>query len=190
MACALTKGRQEPCKDSVGGIKAVYFVNFGVQPTFDAGTEEVTDLQADSLGTAITAYKYDLKADANTFIETVTSSRENGTTFWSQALSLTLKKLTAADRKELKLLAYGRPHVVIHTNMGDAFIAGLYNGVEVTGGTTVTGGAMGDLYGYTLALQGTEKLPAHMLMGSTTDDPFAGLVTTPTITEGASDEPG
>lgn len=190
MACALTKGRQEPCKDSVGGIKAVYFVNFGVQPTFDAGTEEVTDLQADSLGTAITAYKYDIKAAGNTFEEAVQSNRDNGTTFWQQTLNLVLKKMTAADRKELKLLAYGRPHVVIHTNMGDALILGLYNGMEVTGGTAVTGGAMGDMYGYTLALTGMEKLPAHFLGSATVDDPFAGLTTAPTIVEGEDDEPG
>lgn len=190
MSCALTKGRQEPCKDSVGGIKAAYFIEFGVQPTFDAGTEEVTDLQADSLGTAITAFKYDLKGTGNNFEEAVQSSRDNGTTFWQQTVNLQLKKLTAADRKELKLIAYGRPHIVIHTYMGDAFIFGLYNGMEVTGGTAVSGNVMADLYGYTLVLSGMEKLPGHMLMGATVDDPFAGLVTAPTITVGASDEPG
>ena len=30
MACDfITSGRAEPCKDSVGGINAVYFVDFG-----------------------------------------------------------------------------------------------------------------------------------------------------------------
>jgi len=29
MACDLTLGRKEPCKDVVGGIKAVYFADFG-----------------------------------------------------------------------------------------------------------------------------------------------------------------
>ena len=29
MACTLTKGRIEPCKDIQGGLKAVWFTNFG-----------------------------------------------------------------------------------------------------------------------------------------------------------------
>jgi len=190
MGCALTKGRQEPCKDSVGGLKAAYFINFGVQPTFDAGPEEVTDLQSDSLGAAITAYKYDLKAAGNNFDEDAQSNRDNGTTFWAQTVNLILKKMTAGDRKELKLLAYGRPHIVLHTNMGEAMIFGLYNGMEVTSAKATSGGVMADLYGYTLAMSGMEKLPAHFLMGATVDDPFAGLTTPPTIVVGADDEPG
>ena len=38
MACDLTKGRKEPCKDVVGGLKAVYFTDFG-----DYGTVTETD---------------------------------------------------------------------------------------------------------------------------------------------------
>ncbi len=29
MACLLTKGRGLPCKSGVGGLKAVYFVDYG-----------------------------------------------------------------------------------------------------------------------------------------------------------------
>ena len=29
MSCDIANGRLEPCKDSVGGINAVYFVNYG-----------------------------------------------------------------------------------------------------------------------------------------------------------------
>lgn len=186
--CALTKGRKEPCKDSVGGLRAVYFANFGIEPTFDTGTDEITDLQVDAA--AVTFYKYEVKGAGNNFEEAVQSSRDNGTTFWQQTLNMALKKLTAADRKQFKLLAYGRPHVVVHDQNGNAFVLGLYNGMDVTGGTTVTGAAMGDMSGYTLVMSGMEKYPAHMIMGSTFDDPFAGLTTTPTIVEGADDEPG
>ena len=28
MACTLTTGRNEPCKDSVGGLSGVYFLNY------------------------------------------------------------------------------------------------------------------------------------------------------------------
>ena len=30
MPCLLTKGRAESCKDTVGGLKAVYFIDFQI----------------------------------------------------------------------------------------------------------------------------------------------------------------
>jgi hypothetical protein len=48
MACDITLGRTEPCKDSVGGINAVYFVNFGdiTGITYDSTDEDVIDAVA------------------------------------------------------------------------------------------------------------------------------------------------
>ena len=89
MSCTLSLGRTEPCKDSVGGIKTVYFIDYGTMTvTYDATNTDVID----DLGT-ITAYKYDLKGN-NSFEQTITSSRENGTTFFEQALNITLKKFS------------------------------------------------------------------------------------------------
>ena len=67
----------------------------------------------------VTAYKYEIKGNSS-FEQTITSSRENGTTFFDQTLNLTLKKLTVQDHKELKLMSYGRPHVVVHDYNGNA----------------------------------------------------------------------
>ena len=176
MSCTLSLGRTEPCKDSVGGIKTVYFIDYGTMTvTYDVTNTDVID----DLGT-ITAYKYDLKGN-NSFEQTITSSRENGTTFFEQALNITLKKLTLADNKELKLLSYARPHIVVHDYNGNAFLMGLEHGGDVTGGTITTGAAMGDLSGYTLTMTGQEKTPANFLEGATETDPFAGLTTTPTV---------
>ena len=44
MACNLTKGRLEPCKDVVGGLKAVYFTDFGDLGTVTKVDDEITDL--------------------------------------------------------------------------------------------------------------------------------------------------
>jgi hypothetical protein len=51
---------------------------------------------------------------------------------------------------------------------------GLNYGAEVTGGTIVTGAAMGDLSGYNLVLEAQEQLPANFINGATAADPFAG----------------
>jgi hypothetical protein len=148
MACDLTLGRKEPCKDVVGGIKAVYFTDFG-----DFGTVTLTDDEITNMTGTFTAFKYEVKGNSS-LEQTVNASRENGTVFYEQTLNLTLKKLSKEDNKELKLLAYGRPHVAVEDYNGNVMVVGLEHGADVSGGTIVTGAAMGDLSGYTLTLTG------------------------------------
>ena len=167
MACDLTQGRKEPCKDVVGGLKAVYFTDFGDYGTVTETDDEITDMTG-----TFTAFKYELKGNSS-FEQAITSSRENGTTFFDQTLTLTLKKLSKEDNKELKLLAYGRPHVAVEDYNGNVFLMGLENGADVSGGTIVTGTAMGDLSGYTLTLTGMEVKPANFLDLGATPDPAA-----------------
>lgn len=174
MACDLTAGRAEVCKESVGGLQAVYFVNFVTGSTFTRSADEITDGF-----TGLTAYKYELKG-SSAYTETVNSSRENGTTFFSQEVTLNLKKLTNEMTTQLKLMAYGRPQIVVHTNAGDALLVGQNRGADLTAGSISTGAGLGDLYGYSITMSGEENLPAGFLSGSTVDDPFAAL-TAPTI---------
>ena len=165
MACDISLGRLEPCKDSSGGLKAVYFVNWGDATgyTYDGTNTGVIDAVA---GTP-SAYKYDLKGTSS-FTQTITSSRENGTTFFQQELALTLKKLSIVDHKQIKLLAYGRPQVIVEDNNNNFFLCGTEHGMDVTGGTIVTGAAMGDLSGYTITLTGMEPVPANFFFNSIT----------------------
>jgi hypothetical protein len=178
MACNLSSGREEVCKESVGGIQGVYFLNYQTGSAFDYN--ETTGQITGSTGfSGENAYYYELKG-TSAYTETVNSSRENGTTFFTQELTLNLKKLTNEMTTQLKLMAYGRPRVVVHTNNGDALLIGQERGADVTAGTIQTGGGLGDLYGYSVTLSGEEKFPAAFISGSTIDDPFAGI-TGPTI---------
>jgi len=174
MSCLITAGREEVCKDSIGGLQAVYFMNY-TSASFDKNTDgEVDDL------TGYTVYKYELKG-TSAYTETVNSSRENGTTFFSQETVVNLKKLTNEMTTQLKLLAYGRPQIIVHTKEGSALLVGEREGAELTAGTIQTGAGLGDLYGYSMTFTGEEALPAAFLNGATSTDPFAGLVTPPQI---------
>lgn len=175
MACLLTQGRQEVCKESVGGLAGVYFINYTTGSFTKNGSGQVTALPSGS-----TVYYYELKGNSS-YTETVNTSRDNGTTFFSQELTLNLKKLTNEMTTQLKLMAYGRPQIVVWTMNGDALLVGEREGADVTAGTISTGGAMGDLYGYSVTFTGMEQLPAAFLSGSTTTNPFAGLSAQPTI---------
>ena len=175
MACNLSQGRQEVCKESVGGLQGVYFLNFTTGSFSKNATGEITALPSGS-----TVYYYELKG-TSAYTETVNTSRENGTTFFSQELTLNLKKLTNEMTTQLKLMAYGRPQIVVWTQNGDALLVGEKEGADVTAGTIQTGGALGDLYGYSVTFTGQERLPAAFLSGSSTTNPFGFLTTQPTI---------
>ena len=180
MACNLSAGRNEVCKESVGGIQGVYFINYTTGSFTKNGNGEVTAVPSGS-----TLYYYELKG-TSAYTETVNSSRENGTTFFSQELVLNLKKLTNEMTTQLKLMAYGRPQIIVWTMNGDALLVGEREGADVTAGTIQTGGAMGDLYGYSVTFTGQEKLPAAFLSGSSTTNALGGLTANYTVVYGAA----
>lgn len=153
MSCNISLGRLEGCKDQVGGLNAIYFLNFDdATYTLDtAGLASVTE-------TTPAAYKYDLRG-TSTFEQSLTSSRENGTTFVEQTLTVSLKKQDSTTHKEVKLLAYGRPKVLIEDNNGNLFVMGHEYGAEMNA-TTSTGAAMGDKSGYELTFVASEKVLA------------------------------
>ena len=164
MACTLTTGRKIPCKSAFGGIKRVYFADFG-------GIGDITvasNGEASFSGTP-TWYEYDVKGNSS-LETTVTSSRENGTTFYTQTLNLTLTYLDAETQQELQTLAVARPYIVVEDYYGNSFLIGAENGAECTGGTVVTGAAAGDLSGFTLTFEGMEETAPYFLASAVTGD--------------------
>jgi hypothetical protein len=180
MSCIISKGRNEVCKESVGGLLGVYFINYTTSSFTTGGSGEITAVPSGSI-----LYYYDLKGNSS-YTETVNTSRDNGTTFFSQELTLNLKQLTNEMTTQLKLLAYGRPQIIVYTQNGDALLVGQKNGADLTAGTISTGGAMGDLYGYSITFTGMEKLPAAFLSGSTTTSALGGLTANYTVVSGTN----
>ena len=157
MACNISLGRLEGCKDTVGGLAAIYFINYGEASFVADGVNEellVSALPADPDPLA-SIYKYDLRG-TSTFDQALTSSRDNGTTVVEQTLTVSLKKQDATTHKEVKLLAYGRPHIIVEDNNGDFWVLGEEFGAEMSA-TTSTGAAMGDKSGYELTFVASER---------------------------------
>jgi hypothetical protein len=168
MACTLTTGRKIPCKSAFGGIKKVLFADYGTIASIavDSITKEATitnGLPAPSW------FEYDVKGNSS-LETTVTSSRENGTTFYTQTLNLTLTYLDAKTQAELQTLAVSRPYIVVVDYYGNNFLCGFENGMECTGGTVVTGAAAGDLSGFTLTFEGMEETAPYFLDAAVTAD--------------------
>ena len=165
MACLLTTGRKLPCKSAFGGIKAAYFADFG---SLTAISVDATTREATVTGSP-TWFEFDVKGNSS-LETTVTSSRENGTTFYTQTLNLTLTFLDALTQAELQRIAVARPYIVVSDYYNNEFLCGFENGMECTSGTIVTGAAAGDLSGFTMTFEGMEEQAPYFLAASVTGD--------------------
>ena len=163
MACDLTSGRLWECKEQIGGIKTVYFADFG-----DLTGLTVTNGAISTGLTGKTLYKYELPEYTGNITETLTSSAEAGTLFYEQALEITLHKLRAADSDEIKLLAAGRPHAIVVDNNDNKLLLGFQKGLNVTTVAGQTGTAAGDLSGYVLRFTASEKTAAPFVTDAIT----------------------
>ena len=179
MACDITAGRIEQCKDSVSGLKAMYLINYedlnSDSPTYVTyGTgdnvDEITDWIPVDDTTQLTLYKFELKSTANSFTTAINSSRDNGTTFFEQTLVAALKRQDVVTHKNVKLLAYGRPRIIVRTMTDQFFLMGLDQGADVSAGEISSGAALGDFNGYSLTFTAQEELPANFLLATSEAD--------------------
>ena len=161
MACDITLGRSVKCKDQVGGLKNVYFINYDEVTgyTYDGTNTDV--IETITGGGTINAYKYELKG-ASTFSE-VFNSNENGTSSVESTLVLMLRTQSFADHKEIKLITHGRPRIVIEDHNGNYKVMGLEHGAEVTTANAASGAAMNDGSGYEITLVAMEKIYANFM---------------------------
>lgn len=176
MACDISTGRVEACKESVGGLRNLFIANFD-STLYSTATLTLDEMTA--LAAAVTTYKFELRGDNNTFEETNENSRDNGTSFWTQTGAFSLKKQDLATQTALTLLSYGRPHIIVEDYNGNFRMAGFENGCEVTVNTS-TGGAMGDLSGYNITFEGKERTPSTFIDPAIMGD-VAGFVIDPTV---------
>jgi len=172
MACNVSNGRVLPCKSSVGGLKNIFFAPYSaVTAALVPSSGSITLDNSESF------FKYEIKG--NSSLETaINSSRENGTTFYETTLNATFTFLDVATQEEIKLLSHGRPQIVVEDYNGNYLLVGKDHGAEVTGGSIVTGAAMGDLSGFTLVLTSQETAPPFFC-DAPTDDSTTPINPTP-----------
>ncbi len=162
--CELSAGFALDCKEGIGGIKAIYLqqlADFQTDVVVDPSTEEIN-----ALPTA-TIYQFALPKHTGSFTEEVQSSVENGTIFYTQTVTATFFKLTAARRKQLELIAKNRLVIFVLDNNDNIWMVGKVDGAEVTAMSTATGTAKGDLNGTTITFTAEEAHKAYRLVSFT-----------------------
>tara|TARA_R100001463_G_scaffold132700_1_gene193523 strand:- start:181 stop:750 length:570 start_codon:yes stop_codon:yes gene_type:complete len=166
--CALTKGRAIPCRDGIGGIRAIYLYEF------DGATNTIANSAVTDIEGVSTIRKYALHRGAGSFVETINATTDTGGLFYTQTLTVKFPKLTAADQNELKLVAANRLCIGIELNeITDSgkqivLLAGTHNGMMVSGGSNSSGGALSDMNGYEWTFTAEEGYPCPIVADYTT----------------------
>lgn len=164
MACNIVEGYAIACRDSIGGIKTIYAAQF---EHVSGCTESSGVVTALTMSGSNKFWIYNMEKENAEMTENETGSVENGTLFWEQTLSFTLKKLTAAQRNNMKVLAQNRLVVIVLDNNGLYWLLGRHNGLDKVGTNTAkTGKALGDMSGYELTLMGKETNPMYSFTGT------------------------
>ena len=158
MACLITAGKLLGCRDQRGGIKNLYFANFA-DYGYTIAAQELTDL-----GDLDEVFKYEVKATTNALTETGTSSEDNGTFVNAQSLAVTLPKLSADLQAQVQLICAGRPQVFVEDYNGNIMLIGATNGT-MSNCVKQTGGAGGDLSGFSLTIAAEESNLSPFLTG-------------------------
>lgn len=151
MPCVLSQGMTIDCRDSIGGVKAVWFIAHG-------NVSAVTE--ASGIVSAITKtgvfYKYNLVKSTASFVENINVSVENGSVGYAPELNIVLNKMQANTRNEIMLLAQNVLMAIVQDMNGKYWLLGKLNGLDISAGTAGTGTAMTDRNGYTLTFSGVE----------------------------------
>lgn len=168
MSClSLTSNICRGCRDNAGGIKKIYAANVCEITSIT----EYTGSDSDKLGSIQTIVNggswYELNPNKNSsnWTENINASVENGTIFYEQVVTAVFGKNDQSLRNTIEEIGQSELLLVVEDNNGILWVIGeIGNGAVVTGGTSASGTAWGDLNGWNLTLTCDSRVPAKTLL--------------------------
>lgn len=155
MACAIQAGYTIDCRDAVGGVDAVYFIEYGNIESMDESSGTITAITK-ATGKRFWKFEVPSKSSANATSNPV-GSTENGTLYFDQTVTLPVNKRDATTRNIVTALAKNKVIAVTKDKDGSYRMYFKNNGGFLEGGTGQTGAAAGDANGYVLPFVGQER---------------------------------
>jgi hypothetical protein len=181
MACNTLANRYEPCKEFAGGLRGVFLVPYAFADTITKDADGlVTEITSGA--SAATAYFFELKGLSTLEISGATS-RDNGTTAYTQTLTLSLKPsgstptLADEDAELFDTLTKGRWRVVTWDRNNVFTLLGENEGMDATTDVESWGTQMGDARLNTITLVGMETAPKAVVDAES----YADMATVVTI---------
>lgn len=157
MACDLTTDLSAGCKNSIGGVKAIYVAQLEHKNTL-SDTAGVIDTF--TLTTGNQFWTYATIKETSSFTDTLTGSEENGSLFAAQSVTAIFNKGQVATRNELVLLSSNRVMVIVLDGNGTYWLLGEGDGLTVETAEFASGTAKADRNGYTVTMVGNEDTAA------------------------------
>lgn len=154
MSCGLTTGFVLDCRDSIGGIKAVWIIETA---NVSGVTSSAGVITAISKANNARFWKYLLTRGVGEATEEIQANEENGTLFWNQTVTIAINKLQAATRNEIILLAQNYLSMVVQDRNDKYWYYGKDTGLILSAGSAKTGKAQADRNGYELTFTGGEE---------------------------------
>lgn len=170
MPCALTSNYTLDCRDSVGGLVEIYFIEAGNVSSITEASGVVTAITKAS-GKVFRKYEQD--QDTAFFVENLNSNVQNGSLFYQQELTIVCNKMQTALRNELLLLNKNRLIAITKDANGVYWLLGKSRFLHATAGNGGSGTASGDRNGYTFTYTALEPSLAPTVDSSI----IAGLLT-------------
>ena len=198
MACTITLGRALDCKDALGGLSKIFFVNDyvgglvtaagtgdGTAGSATVSTGSGTEFTITELPT-LDVIQYDLRPDLSSFTINVQSDPATGASLFEQTLNVVLQKNQEQDPEQLRLISRNRSQIFVLDNNDNVYLFGATYGMDLNGGTITSGAARNEMSGSTLTFAGREPAPYYLLEATagagTAVYPFDGLTTPGNVT--------
>lgn len=163
MSCAsyTLSGLAVGCKDSIGGIKKVWFAPAGVQTSVSQNVLTINASDIDKFKV------YELRRATSSMTSTLNTSETSGNSFTTE-LTLQFLKQETSKRLEVMALFMNELVGVVKDGNGKYWYLGYDYPLEATAGTAETGTAMTDLNGYNLTISDSSIELPYEITDSTT----------------------
>lgn len=153
-ACAIQAGYTIDCRESIGGLQAVFIAEFGNITSIAEVSGLVTGI---TKATGKRFYKFEVPRAVANATSNGTGSEENGSFFYTHQVVFPINKRDSTTANIIRTLAKNKCMVVTLDMDGVYRMYGKGNGLYVSTVDSGSGTAAGDRQGYNLTLSGIEK---------------------------------
>ena len=152
-ACAIQAGYTIDCRESIGGLQAVYIAEFGNITTVTEVSGLVTGI---TKATGKRFYKFEVPRAVANATSSGTGSEENGSFFFTHQVVFPLNKRDSTTANIVRTLAKNKLMVVTLDMDGNYRMYGKGKGLYLATTESGSGTAAGDRNGYNITLSGIE----------------------------------
>jgi hypothetical protein len=145
MPCAITGGYTIDCRESVGGVQTVWVLE---KSNVTSYTESSGTLSAITLPSGVTFFKIEVPRGTAFATNSITASQENGTVYYTHAVSFPVNSRSASVRNLVNVLAKNKCVFVTLEMDGVYRMYGAKFGLFLDTAESGSGTALGDRSGY------------------------------------------